>query len=463
MTETSKISHIEIVNNPDVLEFLNNCSYMHEPTGEELQEVINSFVSAETFSENLLPDNLITIDSSSNESNVRNDIPYTNVGYVKLVNTLLKNNELLTLQKSRFINPFDMAMLLNEKESISFVLPSSNIKYKTCETTKESFREAIDDYFENIREEQTDRSTSLKETLFWLASYRNKSEKDVIVLHKCPNDGCEKESIVVFNIEEPQFCPHCGKKIFATDILRLYEEIDESAPSNQSALSRFEKAIRHIYLAHMLRIIKEKNKNSYLKVFNEIAFIVNGPLAIMGTAAWIHSSMMKIINEINVELRVKGYNDIMIIGIIKEGQSIHSFAQMINRHLPNNVFICVNDEFRDKYINFNRQASSTTFGAETYYGQDFIWKTSQGNIVIFNIPYHVKDKTDKETFKIEKSNYENYNNLERVMSLLKELKSDTEGSSITPLVISRQYTAISMEPGAKVLELLSKNNIISKG
>jgi hypothetical protein len=46
----------------------------------------------------------------------------------------------------------------------------------------------------------------------------------------------------------------------------------------------------------------------------------------------------------------------------------------------------VSDEFGDKYINFNREASGTTFGAETYYGQDFIWKNEQGNILIFDLP-----------------------------------------------------------------------------
>lgn len=463
MNDASKISHIDIVKNPDIVEFLNNCTFMRNPTGEEINEIVNSFISANIFSQNNLPKNIITIDSSSYEASVRDDIPYTNIGYVKLVNTLLKHNDFLALQNQKFINPFHISELIDKKELISIVLPSSNIKYGDCETTIESFRKALDDSFERIREENNIRNTSLKETLFWLASYRNNKKRDEIVLHKCPNSSCGKEDIVVLNIEEPQFCPHCGKRIFATDILRLYEELDETAPKNQAVLSRFEKVIRHIYLAHMLRIIKEKNKNIYLNILNDIAFIVNGPLAIMGTAAWIHGSMMKIIYEINVELRKKGYKDLLIIGLIKEGQAIHSYAQMINKHLPRNTFFCVTDEFRDKYITFNRQASSTTFGAETYYGQDFIWKTPDGNIVIFDIPYHLMDKTNKNSFKVEKSKFENYNNLENVFSLLKEMRSDSDSSSITPLVVSRQYTAISLEPGSKVLELLSKNNIVNKG
>ena len=122
--------------------------------------------------------------------------------------------------------------------------------------------------------------------------------------------------------------------------------------------------------------------------------------------------------------------------------------------------LCVSDEFRDKYINFNREASGTTFGAETYYGQDFIWKNKHGNILIFDLPYIVGDKSRLEVFKKEKSDYLKYNNLHRTLRLLQELKSDMDASSVAPLVISKQYTAISMEPGAKVLDMLSKNNLI---
>lgn len=225
-------------------------------------------------------------------------------------------------------------------------------------------------------------------------------------------------------------------------------------------LGRFEKVIRHIHLAHLLRILKLKNKDSYLKALNSLAIILNGPLAVVGTAAWLHGSLMKAINEINMQLREKGYTDLMIVGIINGGLAINDYANLIEKHLESNSLLCVSDEFRDKYINFNREASGTTFGAETYYGQDFIWKNKQGNILIFDLPYFVGDKSGLEVFKKEKSNYARYNNLQRTLRLLQELKCDLDDSSIAPLVLSRQYTAISMEPGAKVLDMLSKNNLI---
>lgn len=456
----AKTSHIEIVQNPDVLDFLKSCSFMREPTGDEIEEIIESFFVIDDFVDEDLPENLITINSSSYEAHVREDIPYTNIGYVKLVTTLLKNNELLGLAKDKFIDPFRIAKLMDEKETIPFVLPSSNIKYEDCDTTVESFRRALDDFFENTREKKQDRTTSLKSTLYWVASYADNNDLNKIVLHKCPYHDCDRENVTVYNIEEPQYCPCCGRRVYATDRLRLYEEVDDFAPSNQGVLGRFEKLIRHIYLAHLLRLIRLNNKESSLKVLNDLAIIVNGPLAVMGTAAWIHGCLMKIIHEINTELRNKGYNDLLIIGIINEGQTIWSYTNLIQRHITKQTMLCVSDEFRDKYINFNRQASSTTFGAETYYGQDFIWKTKNGNILIFDLPYFTRDKSTTASFKTEKSDHTKYNNLNRALRLLQELRSDMDDSSITPMVVSKQYTAISMEPGSKVLDLLSKNHIV---
>lgn len=455
----NKTSHVDIAQNPDVVDFLKSCTYMREPSEDEILQITRKFIKVSISDSEKLPDNIITIDSSSYESQVRDNIPFTNIGYVKLVNSLLKNNDLLSLKGSRFVNPFRVAEFTDEKEAITFVLPSSNIKFKDAETTKESFRLALDEYFENIREEKTDRNTSLKSTLFWLSSLRENGKPNKIMLHECPN-GCGRKELDVYNIEEEQYCPECHKRIFATDTLRLYEEVDDCSPTNKGVLGRFEKAIRHIQLAHLLRILKLKNKDSYLKMFNGLAIVVNGPLAIAGTAAWLYGSLMKVIYEINVQLRKKNYSDLLIIGLLNGGLAINDYASLINQYLEPNSLLCVSDEFREKYIDYNRKASNTTFGNETYYGQDFIWKNKQGNIVIFDLPYIVENKHPLEVFKKDKSDYSKYNNLQRALSLLQELKCDLDTSSIVPLVLSRQYTAISMEPGAKVLDMLSKNNLI---
>ena len=47
---------------------------------------------------------------------------------------------------------------------------------------------------------------------------------------------------------------------------------------------------------------------------------------------------------------------------------------------------------RNRYVNYNRKASNSTFGNETYYGQDFIYKTKSGKLVVFDLPYPFESK-----------------------------------------------------------------------
>ena len=76
----------------------------------------------------------------------------------------------------------------------------------------------------------------------------------------------------------------------------------------------------------------------------------------------------------------------MVIGMHNSSEVL-SYANYLCKYLEPNSLLSVSDEFRNKYISFARKESSTTFGAETYYGQDFIYKTSIGKIKVFSIPY----------------------------------------------------------------------------
>lgn len=276
-------------------------------------------------------------------------------------------------------------------------------------------------------------------------------------MHKCPI--CGKEDIPLLNIKERQLCPYCGAYVYISDCLRIYEAIEEGGGSNQAALGRLKVALKHIYLAHIIHTIKESNKDNYLSLFENMVLIVNGTLSIAGQPAWIHASMMKIIYDINQALRDKGKRPLCIIGLVGGG-NIYNFMEMVKNKLKNSTIMCVTDNFRDRYINFNRVASSTTFGAETYYGQDFIYKSKNGRAFVFNLPYPFANKNNKEVFKNEKSKLEYYKDILPIaIKLIDEFDCDLVEGKIVPAVLSEKYTAISIEPGATVLDLLTKMNI----
>ncbi len=456
--DKDRSSYLDITKNPDVESFLEECEYLHEPSDNDLELIRQSFVDIQ-FEGAEYSKNIIALDADFYESKVRKEIPFTNIGFVKVSNLLLKKKDIEDVSFNKFLDPFQIAQMQKNNESFAFVFPSSNILYKNHESVVDGFRARMDEMFKSIKSLSNEDSLSLQQTLFWLFENKkgNIGSKDII-LERCPNKGCAGKNISVKNINELQCCPYCGKPIYATDCLRIWEEIGEDSVSNQGALSRFANVIKSIFLAHYLKTIKDKNKNSYHKLLSETMFVLNSPLAVFGNPAWVHGSLMKIIYDLNNELKSQGYNEIMIIGM-HDNTSLSTFGEFIKKDIDNKKLLCVTDEFRDRYINYCRKASSTTFGAETYYGQDFIYKTSKGKIKTFSIPYPFCNKTNMSEFKKEKSNLSNYTNIKNYVNFLEDFDCDMFDNSIIPSVLARKYSIINLRPGTKVLNILSKNNL----
>ncbi len=453
-----KTTHFEIVNNPDIQSFLNECSYMVNPTGEEAKEISSLFSKVCTYNEEL-PNNIIAIDGSSYESSINDNLPFTRVGYVKIGNILIQRDKFCDIGKEKYIDPFKVAEIEKQNSSTIFAFPSSNMQYKNQSNIRDGFRLALDNYMHKYRSEESDYKTSLRSTLFELAKYRSKGEKtskkQSIILHVCPN--CMERDIPVFNIEEDQLCPHCHAPIYPTDCLRIWENIEEGG-SNQSALTRFTNVIEHLFIIHFIRDIMNRSPNSFVESLSNIAFFVDGPLAIYGNPAWVHNAILKYLFEVNGIMKEHGKSPILIIGNVRNSEVVDYF-KYINSEIMSETVLCLSDKSRNKYVNFNKTASSSTFGNETYYGQDFIYKSRSGKLIVFNIPYPFKDKANLISFKNEKSKISNYENFNKAILLLEEFECDLYRNTLVPVALARKHTIISLKPGSKVLDLLTRNSL----
>lgn len=445
---------LEITKNIEVAEFLKSCQFMHEPNDNELEKIKCYFNDLHINESEIYPNNIIAIASDHYEAKVRDDIPFTNVGYIKVSNFLLRKNKITSLENRRFLDPFEVARLQKEKEAYTFILPSSNMLYKDEKTVTDSFRLRLYEMLKSYKTDETNEETSLLATLFYLNSLKNGEDPNIITLSRCPS--CKAKNVKVFNVNEKQFCKECHCILYPSDVLRLWEEINEDSASNISPLTRFDNFIKHLLLAHNIRMIKLLNSENYRTILSDSIFVINGSLAIYGTPASFYSSMQKFIYDINKDLEDHGFNRLMIIGIV-ESSSVLSYANFLNKHLLNSTICCVSDEFRAKYIDYHKIESGTTFGNETFYGQDFIYKNSKGKIKVFQIPYPYRDKSNLQVFKNEKSNIKNYKDLDRYIKFLDDFDSDMFSNSIIPAVLSKKYSIINMQPGSDVLNLISKN------
>lgn len=455
--ESDKTAHVEIVENPDVMEFLEQCEYMVEPTGAEAAEVASLFSIVEDQDE-YLPQNIISIDGSCYEASLDDNLPFTRVGYVKVGNILIKRNEYVDVGKGRYVDPFLVAEMEKRNQSTIFTFPSSNMRFKGKESVRDGFRLALDNYLYKYRSCPEKPETSLRTTLFKLANYRKEfvsDDEDQLVLHACPS--CKAEKIEVWNVEEEQYCPHCSKTIYPSDCLRIWEEVDDNG-SNQSALTRFTNVIEHLFMVHHIRTIVESAPESYVDTLCDVCFFMDGALAIFGNAAWVHNSIMKYLYELNSEMKKNNKSPILIIGLVKSGAVVDYF-NMLKKEIKEQTVLCLSDEIRNRYVNYNRKSSNSTFGNETYYGQDFIYKAKSGKLIVFNLPYPFENKGNIECFINEKSKISNYTDLSRCIKLIDEFECDLYENTVVPIALARKHTVISLKPGTQVLDLLTKINL----
>ena len=216
-----KTSHVDIIKNPDVSEFLSKCHKIEYDTNEI--DNLNTLFSKPCACNYSKPQNIISIDGSYYESSVTERFPSKKVGFIKIGVVLLKHDSLTQMQEtSNFIDPFEVAKFKENNDSYSFVLPSSNIVYDDCTDVQESFRKALDERFDKLRDDEKNPKTSLKETLFRMASYLPNCTKKQIKLDKCPY--CESKENIFVNKDDPlPVCPHCGSRLYITDVLRVWE------------------------------------------------------------------------------------------------------------------------------------------------------------------------------------------------------------------------------------------------
>lgn len=55
--------------------------------------------------------------------------------------------------------------------------------------------------------------------------------------------------------------------------------------------------------------------------------------------------------------------------------------------------------------------------------------------------------------------FENYPQLALAIKLINHLESDLYKNAVVPIALAHKYTAISLEPGGKVLDLLTRKSL----
>ena len=321
----AKTSHSDLVRNPDVAGFLSECEYLTPPGREEAAAMAAKYLVPPPFDDAPLPATIMAIDGSYYEASMNERLPSTKVGYVKVgsVLILLQEYDSLRIDEGRFVDPFRVARLEDRNSPLAMPLPSANVRWKGRESVRDSFRAAVDDHLAGVRTRfnAKDPSTSLRTTLFHLASTRNgelgTANPSLLKLHKCPNSACSATRILLQDLPEVQHCEACGIELYPSDVLRIWEEVDEYQ-SNATPMTRFMLAVEHLLPVHYMRYLLASSPVA----LSGLSFFVDGPLAVFGTPAWLHAELLRSISKTNANLRLRGLSPVLLIGLQKTGQVV---------------------------------------------------------------------------------------------------------------------------------------------
>jgi hypothetical protein len=461
----SKVSHQSIVDNPTVAAFQAECHYLREPSPQEAEAMAANFVDLPDISTAAMPERVVSIDGSWHEGSVDDRLlPSTRIGYVQIGGVLIDLTEYsqLTVRGGRFVDPFGVAKLDEHNDRLIFPIPSSNVTYKGQASVRGSFRLAVEEHFsaESTWTRPGDPTSSLRGTLFVLAARRTGAlatgDPTTLLLTRCPNDGCSAERVPVTAALGTQTCHNCGGPVYATDVLRIWENVVDFQP-NREALGRLSNAVEHLLMVHYIRTMAEAGS---LEALSRTAFVMDGPLALFGNMAWIHGPILDYLLEIREELARRGYGDLLLMGLQKSGQ-IADYAHVMDAHVRNGRLLVIGDDVRYEYIS-PRDEAAVTFGLETHYGQDFLVKTPSGKWFPFALPYPMR-KDPRAQFVASKAVLANYPAVPAALRLLHELESDLYENAAVPIVLAHRYTAISLVPGGQVLDVLSRRGMQSAG
>lgn len=450
----SKTAHSDVVRNPDVQAFLKQCQPLREPSESESKELVSCFVDPPTGNPDDSLKYVIASDGSFYTSIIDKRLPSIQVCYLKFSTILIDMEEYLGLEdaKTHMIDPFKVAAMQRNHEPLPLVLPLANFKLPEDDCVKSTFRRQMDAF---LRSEQTcfiadDTATSLMSTLIELALLRPDSNAPPgrIKVHQCPSAGCTNRNIYLDPDNSDHQCSVCGKPLFISDCLRLWEGVSDFH-ANQEPASRFMSYIEHLIPIHYLRFLEVEDP----ALLGELAILVDGPLAVFGNAAWLHQSIMKYIYHLKKRQWAAHKRAPIIIGLQKSGYVVE-YMQLLSHHIPNDRIFSITDDFRIEYLGVEK--SGNGFGDETYYGQDFVYKSPSDRLFVFALAYPFPTKRAVPNFQLEKVKIERYPELSVVLNLIMQLETELFHDALVPIALAHKFASISFKPGGRVLDILGR-------
>ncbi|MSU61373.1 MAG: hypothetical protein EXS31_03095 [Pedosphaera sp.] len=397
-----------------------------------------------------LPFLVLAIDGSHAEVDVRNGYPGAKVGYCSVASVILNLAEVERLDVDRPVNPIDFRRT-EDPSSDACALPGCNVITRDHVSAKDSFREALFDLLHDAIVDEED-NTRL------LATYQ------ALLAHKpagtiaCPYThlDCDREVSIGANLGT---CPcERRKPLFPTDALRIHERFNDDSGSNGEAFGLVMTIWERLLMIHLLRCFEQRN---WLDRLNTIAFFLDGPLAIFGPPAWLSAAISRELQRLNTAIRARTGSDLIIVGIEKSGNFVAHFEEIDKRedgspHFQPGSYFLPTDSYIKERIIFSD--STKQYGADTYFGRKFFYKTKSGARIVANVPFLTPEQDS-----LASEDPSAFPQFGTVCALLDKLVTSRFPNALGPIVSAHAQASIPLHLGQKVLKQLAQALMRQRG
>ncbi len=385
---------------------------------------------------------VIGVDGSLMPVQVRDGLPSVYYGYAQAAAIWLDVDAMESQRQERFIDPVVLHNAVNSA-LVSLDLPLAGAYLREGMSIQESWREGIYSLFRAKKIEVNRLDQSLLQLLMLLHGLPGAPAVSLPV--DCPNGQCSESGVAVG--ADGTNCPGCGRRLYPTDTLRIYEEVTEEG-SNQVALSRLMQVIELLVMVGLTTLLWEQSRHDLLR---STLFIMDGPLAVYGPPAKLRGRAVTYFQQMIATTPGAGP---YLCGVEKSG-TVVDYATALVRHdaLKPGDLLIIDAEVLAAVTNAN---NPTAYGAETYWGRKFIYRSLDGRVVVITVPPASGQPYDDHG---GQPGPDGYASLPAILDVIDRTGSSMYRDGLIPVALAHSKAAFPIGVGTDVLRLVAKRKL----
>jgi hypothetical protein len=456
----SRLGHLPTSTNPYIRERLRR---YRQPEDTFDPAVIQARVTAaDELSQPLSPAvrYVVAVDGSGHEDEEAFDYyPSTRVLYMQIAGVFI-DLRLMLDQPGRFVDPARIADA-TESSVVSGFLPGSFLEHEDYKDPFEAFRAELFDLFDSTVIQQR----TLLDILLEVQKHGRHDDQAAAVagklwLSKCPNVACDYNSSqrcpgLPVSLRDVGQCPGCGRSLWSTDSLRLYEAFRPDA-GNGEVLGRAHQLIEHLVLYGVALSFEQLSP----RLLSQTAFLFDGDLAVFGEAARLHRGLLGAWQALAGRCAARAQQPPVLLGVAKTGYPVEHLHG-IRRFIPNRHLMRLDDYYMRDRLRVNSLS-------DTYFGRKFFYHAADGQLLVLTVPPATGDayakrtsqaRTDRDERQADLSNLQRFPTLARAFDVLDRLGSRLFDDALIPASLAHNWAAYPLANAERVLRVLTEESL----